>query len=157
MCLSSQLAENCSLIWWIITRQQLISQTRLLAAFPSVRPDKIKCIFFNFKAYFLGEAIFKKNNFLQTSCRPSRDASKEQRISTVALLVQKLTRFEHWVTVPTVRPESQVIFRKPPPQRISCQSGMRDPIEMKFFLVHFYTHTCQKTLRTQRYSTRDPC
>ena len=34
---------------------------------------------------------------------------------------------------------------KHPPQRISCQSGLRHPIELKFFLVHLNTHTCQKT------------
>ena len=36
-------------------------------------------------------------------------------------------------------------FEKAPPQRISCQSGLRHPIEMKFCLVHLNTHSCRKT------------
>ena len=40
---------------------------------------------------------------------------------------------------------SRVNLRKPPSQRISCQSGLHHPIEMKFFLVHLNTHSCQKT------------
>ena len=40
---------------------------------------------------------------------------------------------------------SRVNLRKPPSQRISCQSGLHHPIEMKFFLVHLNTHSCRKT------------
>ena len=54
---------------------------------------------------------------------------------------------------------SRVNLRKPPPppQRISCKSGLRHPIKMKFFLVHLNTHTCRKTQRAQRYSAGGGC
>ena len=39
VCPSFKLAENCSLIGWLITRQQLISRTGPAAAFPWGRPS----------------------------------------------------------------------------------------------------------------------
>ena len=44
-----------------------------------------------------------------------------------------------------VENDCRVNLRKPPPQLISCQSGLPHPIEMKCFLVHLNTHSCRKT------------